>query len=310
MNYQLLTKNKSFFNVHKLLEEKGIENSMFMLELMDPRLLDIDLDSPGSELQHLYPAIAIEAKDNMYYMLREVLKAPGGIHINLNIAKLAQAFLFERGISSWVTAPRQTGSTTFTNILTSLKYIDEIPVYFKFGPTTNILCDNIVNSASVYDTLLGHYQEQDKMILYLQLSHYINARFWTFDSKVTDPKSINKMPINMIKSIHFTDAEYVEGINEFYNNFKDAGFKGVFLFESVINDNAKETGALKILEKECVEWETWMFDCPEQLDPTKIYHIQYDYEDLGFGEDWFNLQCKLLNNDWDIIRREVLLQRK
>ena len=78
----------------------------------------------------------------------------------------------------------------------------------------------------------------------------------------------------------------------------------------MINDDADKTGALTLLEKECVEWTTSMFDMPPQ-DKSKIYHIQYDYEELGYKEaEWFERMVEVLNNDWDAIRREVLLQRK
>ena len=310
------TTNKSFLEVQHLLEMKGVEDNLFMMSLLNPNLLDVDIEDPKLDME-TDTSIIFESRNNIWYLLREVLKVPkmgGGFEpVNINIAKLAQLFLYLQGYSTWVTAPRQTGSTTFTNIISTLHTKDKNPLIVARDLSDSTVAGSICSPTKCHDTLLWHLKTK-KARLYTQLSlGIINNRFFAFDKDLmtnASPEQMKQIAQLPISSIHFTDAEYVENIDNIYYRLRENGFNGPFLFESVINDDADKTGALTLLEKECVEWTTSMFDMPPQ-DKSKIYHIQYDYEELGYKEaEWFERMVKVLNNDWDVIRREVLLQRK
>lgn len=84
-------------------------------------------------------------------------------------------------------------------------------------------------------------------------------------------------------------------------------------------DDAPTQEALKII-KTTAQWTEQMYDMSKgemksYLDantgnsPCPIVYVEYNYKQLGEGQEWFNRQCGLLLHDKIAIRREILLQR-
>lgn len=114
------TKNTSFIEMaYKL---KGVvKNHHFMLALHNPDLLGVD---PHSEdlSPEMKAAILIECRQNFWYIVRNVLRAPAqsgdfGSPILANRANLALWWLFFNHITTTLTQPRQTGKSFSTDAL-------------------------------------------------------------------------------------------------------------------------------------------------------------------------------------------------
>jgi len=114
------TKNTSFIEMaYKL--KSVVKNHHFMLALHNPDLLGVD---PHSEelTADQKAAILIECRQNFWYIVRNVLRAPAqsgdyGSPIIANRANLALWWLFFNHITTILTQPRQTGKSFNTDAL-------------------------------------------------------------------------------------------------------------------------------------------------------------------------------------------------
>ena len=159
------TSNKSALDFAGKLRLMGVENNAFILALHNPALQGLDPYSPDltKEQQTL---IAIEAKTNPWYFLREIAKAPsqsgiGNRSIEINRSNVALWWCFLNHLTIFLMMPRQTGKSFNSDIIdtwlmgirctntkinlmtkdetlrieniTRLKNIyEELPVYLKF----------------------------------------------------------------------------------------------------------------------------------------------------------------------------------
>lgn len=114
--YDMETKNESFLAVHKYLEEQGIKNNKFFLELKNKKLQGKDPFSQQLKFEDI-PMIQKEARDNIWYFFRECLKVRLNIgtsteaqRFTLTIPKLTMISLAMNNCSQFVANPRQTGT--------------------------------------------------------------------------------------------------------------------------------------------------------------------------------------------------------
>lgn len=90
-------------------------------------------------------------------------------------------------------------------------------------------------------------------------------------------------------------------------------------FTSTPGDLDSQPGedALKIVNATC-KWSETFYDKPiedvreyiEMNSENNIVYIEYQYQQLGKDEAWFNKVCAVLNNDKLKIQREIFLRRK
>ena len=86
-----------------------------------------------------------------------------------------------------------------------------------------------------------------------------------------------------------------------------------------LSDERKCQSALKIVEKS-VTWKESFYDdygndvkgfreFVEKKSSYAVVYIEYNYKQLGYGEDWFRKACQQVGHNVAKIRREILLQR-
>lgn len=119
----LSTANRSFIDMSLKLKSIGIKNHAFMLALYNPDLLGIDPHSENLTLAQK-AAILVECKQNFWYQVRNVWKAPSlagssskKSPILANRANLALWWSFFNHITFILTQPRQTGKSFCTDVL-------------------------------------------------------------------------------------------------------------------------------------------------------------------------------------------------
>lgn len=116
----LKTKNTSFIEMSYKL--KGlVKNHQFMLALHNPALLGVDPHSEDLTIDQK-AAILIECRQNFWYIVRNIMRAPAqsgdyGTPIMANRANLALWWLFFNHITTVLTQPRQTGKSFSTDVL-------------------------------------------------------------------------------------------------------------------------------------------------------------------------------------------------
>lgn len=112
--YHIGTSNKSFLQVARDLQQLGIKNYYFMLEIHDYSLVDVDPYSPNLTREQV-SRIMNECTRNIWYYLREICRIPtqGGVGVpfKANRGNIAQTWCVMHGIDSWLTLPRQQGKT-------------------------------------------------------------------------------------------------------------------------------------------------------------------------------------------------------
>lgn len=113
----LSTKNQSFLDMHYYLEAKGIKNNSFFLILYNPDLKDIDPRNENLNIQEKR-MVQQECQINFWYFIREVIRIPdqggsvgGGAMYRLDRGTLALNFGFLHNWNMFLELPRQFGKT-------------------------------------------------------------------------------------------------------------------------------------------------------------------------------------------------------
>lgn len=108
--------NPSFVQTAKELKAVGIKNYYFMLEIMDPRLADIDPFSPNITPQQVNLLIA-EYRNNLWWFARTAVRVrtdKGIAQFCLHRGLAAVMWCFLRHFDNCICEPRQTYKTTGT----------------------------------------------------------------------------------------------------------------------------------------------------------------------------------------------------
>lgn len=112
--YDVGTANKSFLQVAKDLQQLGIKNYYFMLEIYDYSLVDVDPYAENLTMDQI-SRIMNECTRNIWYYLREICRIPNqggvGVSFKANRGNIAQTWCILHGLDSWLTLPRQQGKT-------------------------------------------------------------------------------------------------------------------------------------------------------------------------------------------------------
>lgn len=332
--YDLKTTNKSFIKMHEYLKKNNIKNNKFMLLLYNKDLVGVDPYDPN-----LSPSLKLdiikECAINIWYYLRELVRIPmpggGDVPFTLDQSNMAQTFTALFSISSWLTKPRELHKSVSTLAIINHQRIFREFIYNNDELSIRLCSKNrnmernlkwklkyLTNCLPDYIQHIAVYKDKN-----------VNSETPMGKSKfIYKAEDIGRAFSDSI--IYYNEAEFIANINTVYNasllpfkkrqinllqstrNEHKTELITAMLFESVISDN---TTATKIIDK-AIKWEDEYYDLnqDELIELVKtsngIFHIYTTYEDLGLGENWYREQCMMLDNDWNYIRREVLLKRK
>ncbi len=162
------TVNRSFLEKSELLRLMGVKNNKWMLSLHNPRLLGVD---PYDEQLDLATkaAIALECKENFWYAVRNVWRAPGkngakAAPIQANRANLALWWSFFCHVTFILIQPRQTGKSFSTDVLNN-----SLLNFHCAGTQINLLTkddmlrvENVRRMKDIYEELPPYLRFKDK----------------------------------------------------------------------------------------------------------------------------------------------------
>ena len=268
-----------------------------------------------------------------------------GIPYKLNRANLAATWCFVNNIDHYLTIPRQIGKTQ--SILANLTWaylFGTTNSSFAFFATSQELASENLERLKMQRELLPTYLRlrQDCVVdavLGTKDNEIDNIRKiynpLTKNTIVTKPKATSKESAvklgrgNTLPITYMDEAEFIDYIDEImmasgpaYStaaaNAERNGAAYCRILSSTPGDLDSPAGqaAQKILDKTC-RWTERFYDLgPEKAKEiisanaeNGIVYIEYEYRQLGLGEDWFRKLCRLVNNDPTAIKRELLLQR-
>lgn len=117
----LKTSNHSFIRLASLYREMGVENHAFPLALHNPMLQGVDPFAENLTLQQI-GMISLECKDNVWYFMREIARAPAlsgneNTPVEANRANICLFWCFLNHIFIFLIQPRQTGKSFNTDLL-------------------------------------------------------------------------------------------------------------------------------------------------------------------------------------------------
>lgn len=115
------TPNKTWVRMAALYHKMGITNCTFHLALNNPLLKGVDPHDPNLS-QETILLIAAEAKENPWYVLREIIRIPpvSGVEpvmLRANRGNISLFWLFFNHITVMLIQPRQTGKSISTDAL-------------------------------------------------------------------------------------------------------------------------------------------------------------------------------------------------
>lgn len=329
---QYNTKNNSFLKVHLFLKQKGIKNNAFFLELKDESLFNVDPFDEENLTDEQKQRIIIECSRNIWYFLRECCKIPGsGINrYELNLGNLAITWSCLNNLNNYCVMPRQCGKTfavmavmcwilyfggkntemilfaqqqsNLDNNMNRIKSIrNELPSYLRFVSNKDrdgSIMDFKALGNSIIKQAPGRSEESadnrgrgtSKPVMnYDEFGFipYIRTQYQaSILAQTTVARAAERAGLPHFVSIT-TTAAFLNNDSGIYahNFFLDSLEFHETFYDMDIND------VKSILRNEA---------------KRNFIAIEYQYWDLGKGDDYFEEQCKALNYDTDAIDREVL----
>lgn len=343
--YQMSTTNKSFLEIHRYLQDSGIQNNKFMLALLDPDLARIDPHDPMiSPL--MKQKVLRECLYNPWYFFREVIRIPDsgqntGVKFQLHRGNLALLFCLMLNLNTFLEQPRQTGKTI--GGLCWYLYL------FNFGTANSEMSflnkkfeDSKLNLQRIKDirSLLPSYLKMDEAYAadgsrlkgrnnVETMQHIINGNHIrtvpSARSKVAAASLMRGRTTPIIYIDEYAFIPYNETIytnmapafNTAANNAKRNNRPYGMLITTTPGMLTTEEGveAFQLKESATVFSERWydlsqqqIMDIVNSNTNSNFVYIKYTYQQLGKSEEWFKDLCILMKKDWDSIRREVLLE--
>ena len=337
MIYDILTKNESFIEMYRILKEKGIKNNKFFLILYDESLQGVDPHSNDlTDEQKM--RIQIEVQRNFWYYVREVVLVPeagGFTHYQLHLGNLAQDYCMLNNINIIEMLPRQFGKTIGAVIVYSwIFHFTTMNSNMAFG--NKQLPDaeenlkrfkDIVNALPKY--LLSHTSVKDDIDNVQYIKCKSNNNTIRLLKPGGDALAADKagrgltLPIcwfDEFSYLKYNDIIYEAAVPAISKASERAKVNGVpygkliTTTPSTLDDPA---GAFlhSMIESAIPFDENWYdmdIDEVKWIIKTRskndFVYIEYSYQQLGRGEDWFEEQCRALGWNMFKIKRELKLE--
>lgn len=336
--YDTKTANESFIETALELKEQGIENYSFFLRLNDASLADVNPFDPELTEEQRY-AIMNEVRSNPWYFLRECVRiqvqgSSVGNPFELHRGNLASIFCILNNLDHYVTTPR----TTYRSISQGaiLNWI------FNYGTMNTKMVaigshkDNAnLNLKKMYElnSLLPKYLSASQFYIQAQYNLYHPSLQNTFRAAGSALNSQNADDIGrrLVEPIQvFDDAEYISMIDILYNASlppyrmacERANLYNQYhcriLSSTHGDDDMPSTKFCISLIKNALQWSEKFYDLSSEEiqniikrdSSNGLIYIKYEYHQLRKDEQWLKNNMRALNNNEDIIRRELLLKRK
>lgn len=346
--YDFETPNKSFITVHKQLKALGYKNNAFFLLLIQPALQGVDPHDPNID-KDTANMIITECFLNPFYYLREVVRIPeqGGTTTPfiLDRGTLAGLFCFVNNIDYYLMKPRQTGKTVGIEAILSwaFKFGTTNSDMMFVGNSEDIAKKNLSGTRDMLQHLPAYIAKigtESKDAMGKTIRKTDNVK------KYKEPGQNNSMTVAKRASTSAAAEKIGRGFSQCYQFFDEAEFTDYIdiivkvsgmAYHTASRNSAKNGGghcrifattpgdlsdkkacasAMTIVD-DCVVWNERFYDeGPDELkrllnekSEFRIVYIEYDYKQLGLGEEWFVSACSKVGGDIVKIRREILLER-
>lgn len=334
--YHTNTENVSFLKMYRILKDLGIEKCKFHLKLYDKDLAYINPHDPNLTTAQKAKVIN-EIKRNFWYFAREVVRIPvsGGVKgYEIHRGNLAMSWCVLNNINTIIELPRQNYKSISACVLylwiynyatvnseiallnkkyddskMNLRRIkeirDELPDYLRLVDERNdknnltylessLTSNKLVAKPTAIDESgadqLGRGCTQPCQwydeFAFLKFNDIVYASATPAQSQAALEAKANSKPYH--KLITTTPGDLKNGAGVYAKKF----FDRAAMFDEKMYDWKK---------KEIEEY-------IKLNSKNNFVYIEFSYKQLGRSEEWFEQQCRDLDQDWFKIRREILLQ--
>ena len=343
----LETTNKSFIDMYYYLINIGVPKNKadFMLRLYDPALIGVDPFDYPRLTQQLKARIAIECGRNIWYFLRECVRistAAGKIRYKLHRGNMAQTYLFERNYNQYDIQPRQFGKTIgscccYLWVYNFASRNSEILFYHKDhgGSKSNLktvkeLRDNLPEYLQMKAEAMGQFGRKIKVPNTVETAN----NPITMNRIVTLPSARSEDQADKIARgrtsvfIYFDEYAFMPYNKTVYaaagpafstaaNVAKSVGAHYGIMITTTPGDLTTDEGLYAYQARnDATLWRDDYYKLSDQElkelnesnTNSNFFHVEYNYKQLGRGDDYLKEMVILLQRNWAKIRREVLLE--
>jgi hypothetical protein len=293
----LIQNNESFERMSEKLFEKGVKDYEFILRNNNPKLNGID---PYDKKSFRGKNIIDEITSNVWYFLREVVRIntldDGLVPFNINLINLETLFLLENGADVYLTSPRQTfGTITLCVYMLWKAYTNTGNPKFKYSFTSS----NNYSTNLMFDRIKSLIKFPDYICK--DLSSYVDYKF------VTD--YIPDIDFLFIDDFEFMKNNDINNVLKILKAKRDGKINTQIVFKSSLG-HEKSLGRriADDIAKTSHKFEYFLFDNPEFIQKNELYYVIEDIEELMPKINIDKIK-KILNNDKDTIKRELLCDR-
>lgn len=341
------TTNTSFIEMHRYLKAIGINNNNFFLVLYDRDLAGIDPRDNNLSYQ-MKSRVFRECCANYWYFIREVVRVPTagaggtGVRYQMHRGNLAMNFLFSLNYSLFTILPRQNFKTVSTAVryLWTFNFGASYTVMGFFHKDHGGSKGNLKTVKDLRDMLPSYLQMSAETSsktgqklkvpnTVIALGHKVNGNsIVTYPSARSDDQADKLGRGATVAILYFDEFAFMPYNQTVYSAAMPAYSKAAdnakkfnspygVCITTTPGDLISEEGqfAYKIMT-ESIPWAERYYDLNfQQLEElrksntnTPFFTVQYTYQQLGRGEDYFKEMVVLLARDWAKIRREILLE--
>lgn len=345
MQYE--TTNSSFIEMHRYLKAIGIQNNNFFLVLYDKGLAGVDPRDPNLTYD-MKMRVFRECCANYWYFIREVVRIPvsgaggTGVRYSMHRGNLAMNFLFTLNYSMYIILPRQNFKTDSTLVrylwvfnfgasytlmgffhkdhsgsksnLKRLKELrDMLPSYLQMSAETNTKTGQKLKVPNTV-IALGHKINGNNIVT------YPSARSEDQADKLGRGATVAVLYYDEFAFMPYNETVYAAAgpaYSQASTNAKKFNSPYGICITTTPGDLISPEGQYAYkLRNEAIPWAERYYDRTyEQLEELRksntnnpFFKVEYSYQQLGRGEDYFKNMVVLLTQNWAKIRREVLLE--
>lgn len=347
--YDFKTTNKSFIEVHLQLKMLGVNNNAFHLLLLNPLLQGIDPHDPDITPQQAMMVIQECKLNMFYYLREVVRVEEQGsgelIKFRMDRGTLAAAYHFANNINFYLMKPRQTGKTVGINAMLSwaFKFCGPNGDFLFSCYREDLAKKNLRGMRTILSHLPKYMQNMGTKAVDASGK---TVRKTDNITKYREPAQNNSAMVSQCASSEDAAETIGRGYTHIYQFFDEAEFtKYIDIIVKVsgmsfntASQNARKNhsgycrifattpgnladtkacqSAMKIV-KDALPWSERHYDenpadykrLIKHKSVFRVVYIEYDYKQLGYGEDWFIEAVSNVGADPDKVRREILLQR-
>ena len=345
--YDYNTTNQSFLDMHNFLKDVGIKNNSFFLIVLDPDLIGVNPRDPRLN-RFMKQKILAECMRNYWYFIREVVRVPdsggavsGGIPYKLHRGNLALNFCLIYNYNVFIELPRQHGKTISIciRILWEFLFGTSNSEMMFINKKHQDAKDNLLRLKDLRNALPEYLRMTEQ---YGRDGKKLKARdsIETLSNPINQNK-IKTMPGARNKVNAMSLGRGCTQPRQWYDEFafiihNDIIYQSATPAYKTASQNAKRNGApygiimsttpgdmttdhglhaFNVKENATNFSEQWYDFTKDKLDElldknekSSFIYIRFTYQQLGSSEEYFKEMVKDLEQKWDVIRREVLLE--